>query len=77
MSTLIKASNIVTKFGKNVIHNGVSFDIQKGEIFGILGGSGSGKTTLLRQMILLQDYNSGTYNVLGKNIKKLSINHSS
>lgn len=72
MNSLITASNIVTKFAKNVIHDGVSFEIEKGEIFGILGGSGSGKTTLLRQMILLQEYSAGTYSILGQNIKKLS-----
>ena len=64
MSTLIQASNIVTKFGDNVIHDGVSLEVKKGEIFGLLGGSGSGKTTLLREMILLQKYDSGSMSVL-------------
>ncbi|WP_024954867.1 ABC transporter ATP-binding protein [Sulfurospirillum arcachonense] len=74
MSVVIKATNIVTQFGKNVVHDDVSFEISQGEIFGLLGGSGSGKTTLLREMILLQKYASGSYNVLGKNIKKISSN---
>ena len=52
--SIIEAKDIVTSFGKNVIHDGVNFQIQQGEIFGLLGGSGSGKTTLLREMILLQ-----------------------
>ena len=34
---VIEAKEIVTSFGKNVIHDGVSFKIQKGEIFGLLG----------------------------------------
>ncbi len=71
MSSLIVAKEIVTKFGKNIVHNGVSFEIKKGEIFGLLGGSGSGKTTLLREMILLQKYSSGSLHVLGSDIKKL------
>jgi len=71
MSSLIVVKEIVTKFGKNIVHNGVSFEIKKGEIFGLLGGSGSGKTTLLREMILLQKYSSGSLHVLGSDIKKL------
>jgi len=72
MSTIIKAQNIVTKFGKNIVHDGISVEIKEGEIFGILGGSGSGKTTFLREMILLQKYNSGLLNILETDIKNLS-----
>lgn len=65
---IIEAKGIVTRFGKNVIHNGVSFQIHKGEIFGLLGGSGSGKTTLLREMIMLQKAHAGEMFVLGTNV---------
>ena len=65
---IIEAKEIVTHFGKNVIHDGVSFQIHKGEIFGLLGGSGSGKTTLLREMIMLQKAQAGEMNVLGTNV---------
>ncbi len=72
MSSVVVAKEIVTKFGKNIVHDGVSFDIKKGEIFGLLGGSGSGKTTLLREMILLQKYSSGSMSILETDIKKLN-----
>lgn len=72
MSILIEAKKVVTSFGKNIIHDGISFAIQKGEIFGLLGGSGSGKTTLLREMILLQKVTQGEMNVLGHNVSELS-----
>jgi len=65
---IIEAKDIVTSFGKNIIHDGVSFKINKGEIFGLLGGSGSGKTTLLREMIMLQKAHSGEMIVLGTNV---------
>lgn len=71
-SGIIEARNIVTQFGEHVIHDGVSFKIQKGEIFGLLGGSGSGKTTLLREMILLQRVSGGQMYVLGRNVSELS-----
>ncbi|QOG13010.1 ABC transporter ATP-binding protein [Arcobacter sp. FWKO B] len=70
---IIEAKNIVTTFGTNIVHNGVSFHINKGEIYGLLGGSGSGKTTLLRQMILLQKPTSGNMIVLDKDISNLTL----
>ncbi|AHJ11440.1 MULTISPECIES: ABC transporter ATP-binding protein [Sulfurospirillum] len=69
---VIEAKEIVTSFGKNVIHDGISFKIQKGEIFGLLGGSGSGKTTLLREMIMLQRTTEGQMLVLGTDVMKAS-----
>ncbi len=69
---IIKARDIVTKFGEKVIHNGVSFDVFKGEIFGILGGSGSGKSVLLKQMLLLEHFDSGEYKILGIKLKNIS-----
>ncbi|KFL33430.1 MULTISPECIES: ATP-binding cassette domain-containing protein [unclassified Sulfurospirillum] len=69
---VIEAKKIVTSFGKNVIHDGVSFKIQKEEIFGLLGGSGSGKTTLLREMIMLQRATDGQMLVLGTDVMQAS-----
>jgi len=69
---VIEAKNIVTSFGKHVIHDGVNFKIHKGEIFGLLGGSGSGKTTLLREMIMLQSLSAGQMLVLGTDVQTTS-----
>lgn len=69
---MIEAKEVVTRFGKHVIHDGVSFKIHKGEIFGLLGGSGSGKTTLLREMIMLQKTSAGQMLVLGTNVMTTS-----
>jgi len=71
-SVIIEAKGIITRFGDNVIHDGVSFEIHQKEIFGLLGGSGSGKTTLLREMILLQRVSGGVMNVLGRDVSELS-----
>ena len=72
MEKVIRVENIVTRFGKNIVHDGVSFSIGRGEIYGLLGGSGSGKSTLLREMIMLQSFESGEIFLLGKKLKGLS-----
>ncbi|NCB53796.1 MAG: ATP-binding cassette domain-containing protein [Epsilonproteobacteria bacterium] len=69
---VVEAKDIITRFGEHTIHNGVSFKIQQGEIFGLLGGSGSGKTTLLREMIMLQKIQGGQMKVLGVDVSKAS-----
>ena len=50
----------------------ISLDIQKGEIFGIIGLSGAGKSTLVRCMNLLERPTSGTVIVDGKDMTALS-----
>lgn len=66
---IIKASNILTKFDDKIIHNGVNFSVKYGEVFGILGGSGSGKSVLLRQMLMLEHFDGGEYEILGKRLR--------
>ncbi len=68
---MIKVKNLSTSFEDKVVHDNISFDIKKGEIFGILGGSGSGKTVLLRQIIMLDAIQKGEIDILGHNIKTL------
>lgn len=48
---IFKIQNIVKRYGDHVILEDISFEIRKGEIFGIIGASGSGKTTLLNLII--------------------------
>ena len=50
----------------------MSFSIEKGEIFGIIGLSGAGKSTLVRCLNLLERPTSGTVRVNGKNLTELS-----
>jgi len=72
---MIQVRNISTSFGEKVVHDNISFDIKKGEIFGILGGSGSGKTTLLRQMIMLDEIQKGSIEIFGHKLTKLKPIH--
>ncbi len=62
---IITADKVARKFGTRVIFENVSFEVNKGEIFIILGGSGCGKSTLLRLLIGLQPASAGRAMVLG------------
>ena len=65
---VIVVSDVVNRFGEQVVHDGVSFEVQPGEIFGIVGGSGSGKSVLLKTMLGLRRPDSGTVVLEGRDI---------
>jgi phospholipid/cholesterol/gamma-HCH transport system ATP-binding protein len=54
------------------VHDGVSFDVHAGEVFGIVGGSGSGKSVLLKTMLGLRKPDSGVVEVDGYDITRMS-----
>src|SRR5262245_60180525 len=64
----IEVHDIVKRFGRFVAVNGVSFDVEAGEIFGLLGPNGAGKSTLIRMLTTLLAPTAGTANVAGYNI---------
>jgi phospholipid/cholesterol/gamma-HCH transport system ATP-binding protein len=66
--TVIVVQDIVNRFGEQVVHDGVSFEVNAGEIFGIVGGSGSGKSVLLKTMLGLRRPNEGTVTIEGREI---------
>lgn len=47
MTKMVEVQNLVKRFGDQTALDGISFDIEQGEIFGFLGPSGSGKTTTI------------------------------
>ena len=72
MGPIIKVKDLVTVLGGRVIHDGLSFSVNEGEIFGILGGSGSGKSTVLRAMTLLGKFQKGNIEMLGYDLNNIS-----
>jgi phospholipid/cholesterol/gamma-HCH transport system ATP-binding protein len=54
-----------------VVHDGVSFDVHAGEIFGIVGSSGSGKSVLLKTMLGLRRPDAGTVEIEGLDITRM------
>lgn len=63
MSVAITIDNVVKRFGKDTIINGLSVDVRPGEFFTLLGPSGCGKTTLLRMIIGFNSIEGGTIKI--------------
>lgn len=60
MSVMVEVKDLVKTYdGRNVV-DGVSFDVKKGEIFGILGPNGAGKTTTLEMIETLRPIDGGS-----------------
>ncbi len=65
---LLKVENLCQYFGPTKAVDNVSFDIYKGEVFGLVGESGCGKTTTGRSIIKIYDITSGNIYFKGQRI---------
>lgn len=70
----IKKLNKSYKIGDSTLHvlKGINLSVKKGEMIAIMGSSGSGKSTLLNIIGILDELDSGDYNLDGIQIKGLS-----
>ena len=67
---MIKVSNVVKKYDDFKALDGLSLEIKKGTIFGLLGVNGAGKSTILSILNGLSRFDSGEIEVFGLDIKK-------
>jgi ABC-2 type transport system ATP-binding protein len=65
MDTVVEVNDLTKRYGELVAVNGVSFDINRGEIFGLLGPNGAGKTTTVEMIEGLRKPDGGTITVCG------------
>ncbi len=65
METVIKTKDLTKKFGDFTAVDKITFEVQKGEIFGFLGANGAGKTTAMRMLCGLSRPTSGEAMVAG------------
>ena len=65
---VIEVDSIVTRFGTQTVHDGVSFSVPRGQIAALIGGSGSGKSVLVREIIGLLRPVAGTVRLLGTDV---------
>ena len=71
---IVEVKNLIKNFDDLEVIKDVSFDIEEGDIFGIIGQSGAGKSTMLRCFNGLENYQSGSIKVFGKEVKDLDKN---
>lgn len=71
---MIKVENYTKSYGNQVILHDVNFEINQGEVVGIIGPSGTGKSILLRSLMMLEKPTSGSIIFDGTDITKLEAN---
>lgn len=67
---ILRVKNLTKKYGDKTVVKGISFEVKKGEIFGILGPNGAGKTTTLEMIETVREIDGGEAFVAGINVAK-------
>ena len=71
-SSMIRAEGLTKRFGETLALDGLSFEVEEGELFGLVGPDGAGKTTTMRLLASVMDPTSGDAWVAGKHIVRES-----
>jgi phospholipid/cholesterol/gamma-HCH transport system ATP-binding protein len=69
---VIEVLGLTNRFGAQIVHDGLDMTVERGEVFGIVGGSGSGKSVLLRSILGLQRPQAGEVRLFGRDLTQLS-----
>jgi phospholipid/cholesterol/gamma-HCH transport system ATP-binding protein len=68
----LEVEGLVNRFGRQVVHDGLSMQVRADEVFGIVGGSGAGKSVLLRTILGLQRPLAGVVRIAGADITRMN-----
>jgi phospholipid/cholesterol/gamma-HCH transport system ATP-binding protein len=68
----LRVRDLAVSFGRVSVLKGVTFDVHRGEILGLVGASGAGKSALLRTIIGLHQPSAGTIELYGKPFARAS-----
>jgi phospholipid/cholesterol/gamma-HCH transport system ATP-binding protein len=69
---VIRVRGLVSRFGTQVVHDGLDMEVRSNEIFGVVGGSGTGKSVLLRTILGLRTPDAGTVELYGKDVQQMA-----
>lgn len=61
----LKIQNVIKRYDKQTVLNGINLDIQKGEFFGLVGVNGAGKTTLIKCLLDFCAIDQGSIDIFG------------
>ena len=67
--SVVRIRGLTTRFGPQVIHDGLDLDVRRGEVLGVVGGSGTGKSVLLKAIVGLLRPAAGTIEVFGEDLR--------
>ena len=70
MDCVIRATGLTKRYGELTAVNGVSFEVERGEIFGLLGPNGAGKTTTVEILEGMRSPNEGSATIDGIDVTK-------
>lgn len=65
MGSIVECEHVTKSYGSLIAVNDISFNVEEGEIFGLVGPNGAGKTTLIEMIESLRTPDSGSISVLG------------
>ncbi|MFN7645358.1 MAG: ABC transporter ATP-binding protein [Burkholderiales bacterium] len=68
VETVVELRGVITRFGSQVVHDGLDLDVRRGDLVALIGGSGSGKSVLLREIIGLHRPDAGEVRLLGTDV---------
>lgn len=68
MNTILKVNKLRKTYGDREVVKGISFEVKKGEIFGILGPNGAGKTTTLEMIEAMRPIDGGSAQIDGVDV---------
>jgi phospholipid/cholesterol/gamma-HCH transport system ATP-binding protein len=69
---VVRVRGLVSRFGAQVVHDGLDMEVRANEIFGVVGGSGTGKSVLLRTILGLKAPDAGSVELNGKDVQHLA-----
>lgn len=72
---VVEARDLVVKYGNSTVLDGVSLDVERGDVLGIIGPNGGGKTTLLNAMLGNVKLASGSVKLFGVDLDRFRDHH--
>ncbi len=73
VKSIIKFENVTLAYGNRIILDNISFNINEGQIFGMLGPNGVGKSTIFNLITGLINPNNGTIKIMDQNVTNFPI----